>query len=469
MLTATNDASNAVVSAGVPFAPGVVRDETMIVLKDAKGVEIARDATVLARWPADGSIRSVLIALRATLGSGAAPNAVYRITWEGPKVAAPPQGLKPNPDGPVTATLPASWYSASEVSGRLVPVSADTRFATYESGIERGLTSMNPPYDSFGMNCEKTAQHRSYYDSPHAFFQRFFRSGNPQHMKRARAEAKLYRQNELRWVEGRSMAVQACQASGWTPKTPLSWDVLRRMLGQGMLDDFLATGDPEAREAVVAMGEAFRRDLPALMNGRENILEVTERNMAWTIMGIAAHYAVEQRPEIRKALEMLVDSTIAWQNRGRSGAFEHDINRPDPEECERGPHGGSPFMTSLLVDALMDYYALTRDKRIPDVVRKVAVWYERDAITSDGRAFRYLWNCVTDSEDDSSTADLNLLIVHVFGAAYALTDDKHWLVFGDKMADGGIRAMMLAAPKQWNQATRSFGRYLGYRAMGLPP
>ena len=265
------------------------------------------------------------------------------------------------------------------------------------------------------------------------------------------------------------MAVQMCQSTDWTPQKPISWDVLRRMTGQGMLDDYLLTGDPAAKEAVVAMGEAMRRNLPALMSGRENILEITERNMAWTLMGIAAHYAVDARPEIKKALELIVTRAVAWQNRGTSGAFEHDIVRPDPEECEKGPHGASPFMTSLLVDALMDYYTLTADPRVVEVVRRVAVWYEKDAITTDGKAFRYLWNCVGDGNDDSGVADLNLLIVHVFGAAYALTGDRHWITFGDKMADAGIAAMQTTNPKQWNQAARSFGRYLGYRSLGAPP
>ena len=100
---------------------------------------------------------------------------------------------------------------------------------------------------------------------------------------------------------------------------------------------------------------------------------------------------------------------------------------------------------------------------------KLADWYETKAITSDGLAFRYLWNCKTDSYDDSGVADLNLLIGHVFGAAYVLTNDKHWLTFGDTIADSGVDAMFASRPKQWDQAARSFGKYLGYRALGATP
>jgi hypothetical protein len=455
--------TDAVVSLGVPFPPGALRDASLA-LVDPFGASVPRDARILARWPADGSVRSVLVAFKATLAPGEAK--VFRLKRDAQGRAAT---IAPSPDGPFTASLPASWYAESLVTGASLPVTSDARFAAYESRLERGLAEMNPPYESHGVDCERTTNHRTYYDGPHAFFQRFARNPSPSSYRRARAEAGWYRAHELRFVDGRAMAVEVCERKDWTPARPLAWDVLRRMTGQGMLDDHLLTGDPAAREAVLAMGEALLRDLPALVDGRENTLRVTERNMAWTLMGLAAAYALEPRADLRRAMTQVVDDAIAWQAAGKSGAFEHDIARPDPEECARGPRGASPFMTSLLVDALIDYQSVTHDGRVADVVRRVATWYEKDAVTSDGRAFRYLWGCSGDPMDDSGVADLNLLIVHVFGAAYALTGDKHWLSFGDRIADSGIDAMATTNPKQWNQAARSFGRWLGYRSKALPP
>jgi len=121
------------------------------------------------------------------------------------------------------------------------------------------------------------------------------------------------------------------------------------------------------------------------------------------------------------------------------------------------------------VDGLMDYHQLTADTRVKEALRKLATWYETLAITSDKKAFRYLWNCLDDPYDDSAVADLNLLIGHVFGATYALTLDAHWLTFGDAMATSGIEAIYTKRPKQWNQTSRSFGKYLGYRSLGLAP
>ncbi len=458
------EGKDVVVSLGVPFSPGKLKDESSLALVDASGNGLARDAQVLAKWPVDGSARSVRVSFRATLGPNGAM--VVRLT---PKGRVVKDTIVPNPDGPFVATLPAQWYADSLVSGPQVPVARDTRFVRYETALERGLAEMSPTYESHGMDCEHTTNHRTYYDGPHAFFQRFLRTPSPATYRRARAESTLYRAKELRFMDGRAMAVQACERKDWTPAKPLDWSVMRRMTGQGMLDDWLLTGDPAAREAVIAMGEAFKRDLHALFTGHENTLRVTERNMGWALMGLAAYYAVDPRPDVKKAMTDVADDAFAWQALGKSGAFEHDIARPDPDECEKGPRGGSPFMTSILVDALMDYRAVTGDPRVTESVRRVAGWFEKDAVTSDLKAFRYLWGCVGDPMDDSGVADLNLLIVHVFGAAFEVTGDRHWLAFGDKLADSGIEAMSTKNPKQWNQAARAFGRYMGYRAKGLPP
>lgn len=479
-----------VVSVAVPFAPGALRDARRLRLRDGRGAAVPLRAKPLAVWPRGRSIRSALLVFRAALAPG--ERAIYTLDFgalqpgspsqradppvpQTPQAAQPSQppqasqptaldeALLPSPDGPIAAVLPPSWYAASRVCGPQLPAIDDRRFPGFESGIERALARMTPAYDTYGVSC--SGAHRTYYDGPHALYQRFLRHGDAARYRRARAEAVWYRQHELRFSPDRRLAVHVCEKADWTPAAPLSWQVLRRMLGQGMLDDYLLTGDPAAKEAVLAMGEALRLNLAALTGGKkEDVLRTTERNMAWAMMTLSSYYAIDPRPELLSALRGLADRTVAWQRQGASGAFEHDLNRADPSECERGPRGGSPFMTALLVDALMDYHALTDDPRIRDVVARAAGWLAERAITSDRRAFRYLWGCETDAYDDSGTADLNLLIVPAFGAAYALTGDPRWIDVGDALADVGVKEMRAKQPKHWNQAMRAFGRYLGYRA-----
>ncbi|AKT39334.1 beta-L-arabinofuranosidase domain-containing protein [Chondromyces crocatus] len=453
-----------VVSLGVPFPPGAIQDPSKIALRHGRGKPVPVHVQVLATWPRDGSIRSALVAFRAKVG--AKEQDLYQIIW-GPEAEAnrrPSPPLAPNPDGPITATLPASWYGQSLVSGPQVPALDDQRFPKFEQRIEQGLSTMSPAFDTLKVAC--SGQHRTYYDSPHALYQRFLRYGDAARFQRARAEALWFRGNEIRFSPDRQWAVHVCQPEGWTPEKPIGWGALRRMVSQGLLDDYLLTGDPASKEAIVAMGEALRLSIPAFKTKKEDQLLATERNMAFTMMILASYYALEPRPDVKASLDELVDRTVAWQARSSSGAFEHDVTRADPSECERGPKGASPFMTALLVDALMDVHALTGDRRIVGVVERSAKWLEEQALTSDRRAFRYLWRCETDAYDDSGTADLNLLVVPVFGAAYALTGDKRWLRTGDQLADIGVDAMRPRSPKHWSQSMRSFGRYLGYRAAG---
>jgi hypothetical protein len=464
LLDADAAVTDEVVSLGVPFPPGALDDASLLRVIDGSGAEVAAYSVGLASWPLDGSVRSALVAFRATLDSGSSD------TWTieyGALRTLDAGELAANPDGPVAATLEPSWYASSRVIGFGVPASANSAFPDWETGTEDYLADMDPPWDSYGLSCDSTSAERSYYDGPHALYQRFVHRGGAAAYRRARLEAAWYRGNELTWYDGDEVAVYSC--ADWDVESPLDWGSVRRMLGQGMLDDYLLTGDPIARAALAGLGEAFLRNLPALTSGNEVTVLVTERNMAWPMMGLASYYAIDPRPDVRDGLEQLVDLTIQWQEAGTSGAFEHDIVRPDPEECGDGPAGASPFMTSLLVDGLMDSHFLLGDERILDVVVRVAEWYRDDAITSDGVAFQYLWGCNDVDYDDSSTADLNLLISHVFGAAHFASGDESWLDFGDVMAEHGVENLYAGAPKQFSQSTRTFIKYMGYRALTRTP
>lgn len=449
----------------VPFAPGVLTDVTLLRLVDEAGEEVVVDTNVLATWPRDGSVRSVLLGFDADLSLG--EEARFELQY-GAAASTPGAAAVYARDPQSVVLVDGEWLAGSRASGPLVSEASNTRFPDFDSQVTRYLENMSPPFEDFGVSCRGTNAHRTYYDSPHTTWIYYQRAAGVERFRRAEAESQWYRDNELEWVNGRDMAVQVCQGSDWSPDDKIDWGVIRRMTGQGMLDDYLLTGNPDAREAIVAMGEAFIRSLPAQLGGRENSLRVTERNLAWTLMGVAAYYAVRPEPEVRAGLDMLLEEAVSWQAAGSTGAFEHDIVRPDPDECSDGPAGASPFMTSLLVDGLMDAHMLIDDPRIADVVEGVATWFRDDAVTPDGDAFRYLWGCASNGYEDTSS-ELNNLIVHVFGAAAWVSDDVAWLDAGDSFADAGLTALYAGRPKQWNQTVRGFSRYIGYRAAFRAP
>jgi hypothetical protein len=494
-LTLTADrgaADDDVVSLGVPFPPGALRDETQISVLDPERTAVAIHTRTLARWPADDTVRSVLVAFPATLDAGASQK--WTIEYGQPPRGGDTGSLEPNPDGPVIATLPARHYAASRVSGIILPEADNQRFEAYDDQIASSGTEK--PLQDYGLVCSGGAEHRTYYDGTHALYQRGLRSGDPAELRAAHDEAVWYRANELEWIDAdRTVAITKCEAEesgqpSWTPETrPLDWSTIRMMSGQGSLDDYLVTGDPAARQALAGFGEAYIRNLPLLEQGT---LEITERNLGWSIMGVVSYYAVDPSERVRAAADSLVTRAFDWQARGSSGALEHDINRPDPDECyggdedpNAGPRGASPFMTSLVVDGVMDWWLLTNDPRVTPFLDKLARWYERDAITTDRKAFQYLWGCMkyqydpggppvpqpdgtpnaTGDPDGFTSPELNILIAHVFGATAVVTRDRHWIEFGDSMAEAALEYMYVGTPKAWNQQNRSFGKYLGYRVL----
>jgi hypothetical protein len=467
---ADREASRAVVSLGVPFAAGARVEAARLTVVDEHGNEVPSYARTLATWPEDGSPRSILVAFRATMRAG--ESRAYRIR-EGAPCHASSGPLAPNPDGPFAAILDPRWYAASHVIGYQVAAADDTAFPAWETGLEAALASMDPPWQSYGTSCDATSGARTYYDGPHALFQRFIHRGTSEAYRRARAEATWYRDHELVWFDHGNVAVHACVPT-WDPTVPLDggsdrWVPIRRLTGQGMLDDYLLTGDPGALAAVRGIGEAFLQDLDALTTIAPVTVKATERNMGWTMLGLASDYAVTPTPALRAALDRLVAMTAAWQAEGTSGAFEHDLHYADATECRVGPRGGSPFMTAILVEGLMETWFLTHHPAIPAVVVKAATWYRDCALTTDGKAFRYLWGCEDRAYDDSSMADLNLLIAPVFGAAYFHARDPRWLDFGDAMVGHGIARMWARKPKQWSQSARALLHYMGSRALDRRP
>lgn len=451
-------ANDAVVTLGVPLPPGTLLDASLVRVRDASGAEVPAHSASLARWPGDGTQRSVLVAFRASLAQGA--SAQWRIEIGQPRTreAGP---LAANPDGPVSALLPPRWHAQSLALGFQQAGVDNADFARWETLSDGALSRMSPAWGTYGLNCASTSNHRTYYDATHAFYQRFAYRPSAASYRRAREELRWSRSNDLKWFANSTVAVFACENS-WNAATPLQWASLRRMPSQGMLDDYLLTGDPASLAAVRGLGEAFRQNLPALMARGD--LRATERNMAWVLMGLAAYRAVApDDATVGAALRTVVDDAIAWQ--AASGAFERDLNRSDPSECAVGPRGASPFMTSLLVDGLMDAYLVSGDARIGPVVVNSARWLRDSARTSNGRAFRYLWGCQSDPYDDDSTQDLNVLIAHVFGAAFFFSNDTRWLDTGDTMMNHGLDAYFGGRPKQWTQSARTATKYFGYRRL----
>ena len=108
------------ISTGVPFAPGQLKSEKDFVFMDGQGKEIPIAVKVLARWPQDLSIRSVLVQFKHPV-----EQAYEYVTfkWGVPRTLLDLPIIEPNwqySEGMIV--MPAKWLCDSEVIGEQVPM-----------------------------------------------------------------------------------------------------------------------------------------------------------------------------------------------------------------------------------------------------------------------------------------------------------------------------------------------------------
>lgn len=447
-----------VVTIGVPLGKGTFSKPEMVRVLDTNGNEVPSKTKVLAVWPQDQSIRSLLVGFPVTLDEGTGTQ------WTIEFGVAPEETLSSlvaNPNSAVTALLPPNWYASSRTFGMQAKAPLGGNFGVWGEALETNLENMSPGWRDYGVACETGDRDRTFYDTPHALYQRFIANGDADSYRRAREEVIWYRENNLKWSHENEVAVYKC-TEDYNPTVALTPKAMRYSVARGLADDYLITGDPASLTALQGIGEAFVRNAAAMHTNGAQHLRSTERNLAFAIYALTAYYSIDQSVRVKSALDLAVDLAISWQNETTSGAFEHDLTI-DPEECGLGT-GGSPFMTSLLVDALMDAWLVTNDSRISDAVIDAASWLRYSAIRPDGEAFQYLVGCEdTDyATDDWVPRDLNLAISHVFTAAGFFSGESDWVDFAQTMVGHGLSGSHFGTPKHWTLSGQTYWRLTGY-------
>ena len=446
----------ALVSTGVPFAPGQLRSERDLRFLRA-GQELALATQVLARWPQDGSIRSVLVQFRLPLAQHADD---VMMSWGQPRAT---QDLELTP---VTWTqpqawllLPAYWLCESQVIGAQVPLYGHP-FAQYDEHFRQFYPARrdDPPQGDIRTD--------GYYSTPHVFYQLYVRSGDPDVFLAARKELLAYREQEI-------------IHEGPERGRHITYTQTRYLYVEALADDYLLTGDPRSREVAKTMVEYMTRVFPPSKafypHGASNFW--TEREAAFPFLGVLYYYEMTGEPAYRKLADdymaQLYRTQQEWPARG---GFIHNLYAHDTSEGARpDEYGGSPFMTGLLLEAVIEYHRLTGDETAARSIVLALDWLMHEGLAGDGDTFLYL---TADSyHDEPGQPDLNMLIVHAFGYGYQLSGfiRTDYLELGTRLFQRGIQDAYLGKRKHFNQNYRSSGHFLAYIASAtaapgaLPP
>ena len=431
------------VSSGVPFAPGQLTDEKNLCILDLNGNETSIAAKVLARWPFDNSIRSLLVQFPIRIEHN------YKtviMRWGRPRASADLQLTEASPDMPdASFALPAGYLCGSKIMGEQVPVGRQP-FPKYDGNIEKYLPGyIDKPYDP-------DTRASGYYDKTHVLYQIYVRTGDIDYFIAARRNAILYRENEV---------IKDGPERGRNVLYPET----RYIYVQAMADDYLLTGDERSLCMAGFMAEYLKKNYPpekAFFPAKAKNFW-TERNAAFPLIGMMTYYEISGDKEYLKACNEIVKNLYRTQMQwpGRGG-FIHNLYSHDPEEGARpDEYGGSPFMTGLLLEGIVKYHYYTGSDVAKRSIFNALDWLMNEAVAPSGDAFVYT---TADVNKDEGHPDLNMLIVHAFGYGYKISGYTRtdYLELGKKIFDCGANNARLGDWKHFNQNYRSSGHFLAY-------
>ena len=437
------DRSTALVSSGVPFAPGQLFSERNIaILLDGQDLSIG--TKVLAQWPQDGSIRSVLVQFPLRMDAAQQP---VTLQWGRPRSTKDVPVHLVDWDFPeALMLLPARWLCDSQVIGEQVPLYGH-KFSAYDERLAKFYPKRRDD--------PKTGDIRNdgYYSTPHVFYQLYVRSGDLDMFIAARRELLAYRDQDI--------VLEGPRRGGHK-----TYRETRYVYVEALADDYLLTGDERSRTVASYMAEYLTSRFPVerAFSPHGSTAFWTEREAAFPFLGVLAYYEISGDDAFRRIADAymtnLYNTQLAWPGRG---GFIHNLYAHDPTEHGRPDEwGGSPFMTGLLLEAVVQYHRLTGSETAAASLFLALDWLMGEALAPDGASFRYL--TADYYRHKNGSPDLNLLIAHAFGYGYKISGYTRadYAAFGEKIFTRGVQGASLEDRKHFNQNYRSSGHFLAY-------
>ncbi|HYO81335.1 MAG TPA: hypothetical protein VES20_08050, partial [Bryobacteraceae bacterium] len=441
--TYAGDGPANLVSNAIPFKPGALLDSRNLrVLDDA--AEVPLGTQVLATWPQDGSVRSLLVQFNAPVAKNytieigrsrtTADTAILPVTWDLPQRVL---------------TLPAVYLSESLIFWEQKPL-GESGFPAWDAK----QTSFYSLIQTVGTSpCARDDQ---YYDAITTTYQLYARTGDLKYLVNARRWALHHRRDQI-YLSGANIGHPQC-SGGYVNNS-------RYAFPQGLVQDYFMFGDEEARRASGVIVDNFFMDSSRdswwykAPNTRGSW---TEQEAAFALIGIMAHYEATNDARYLEFARARVASLHRMQMENGGKAWVHNLYDHDPAEgCSTADSGSSPWMSGLLLEGVIKYHKLTGDALAREsVLMAVADIRARYVATGlyAGRSLVYL-GC---SNHRDGTPDFDNLIAHAFGYAYHLTGDAALKDFGTAIFNTSVADGLTGTHKEYDQQFRSSGHFVAY-------
>jgi hypothetical protein len=441
------------VSNAIPFKPGVVNDARNVRILDGM-VEVPVAIQVLGRWPNDSSIRSLLVQFNApmvtatkqyTLEVGLARRTVdasiIPVSWDVPQRVF---------------TLPPTYLSDSLIAWEQKPL-GQPGFAAWDQKQLQYYGRIENPGIS---NCARNDQ---YYDAITTTYQLYVRTGDVKYLINARRWALHHRRDQI-YLTGANIGHPQC-TGGYLNNT-------RYTFPQGLVQDYFMFGDEEDKRVSTLVVDNF------YMNSSWNWWWYkapntrgfwTEREPAFALIGVLAQYEATNDVRYLNFAREKITLLHRMQTENGRRAWVHNLYDHDPAEgCSATTYGSSPWMSGLLLEAVVKYHKLTADstarEAIVMAVDDLSARYVATSGSFAGRSFIYL-GCT--SAYNEGTPDLDNLISHAYGYAWKLTGNNAYRTIGQALFNTAVADGYAGAHKQYDQQFRSSGHFVAY--VSSPP
>ena len=353
---------------------------------------------------------------------------------------------------PPLATADPRWYCDSKAFYDVAPRNTE-RFKLYEEAIDRNIeeyAARRERQHDFGMlnygdwyGERGTNWGNIEYDTQHAFFLEYIRSGNP-HAFFLGEVTELHNRDvdTVQWSEdprqiGAVYVHQMCHVGEYYDKPvpgslgfPRGGYTVSHAWVEGHFGHYFLTGDRRSYETGVAVADFFiRKQLGRPYNFS------TCRTPGWHLIMLASAYAATNDSYYLNAAKVVVEQVLetqekkprplpAYQAVGRKPFQVGGWSRmmvPGHCHCEPRHRGNAGFMVAVLLSGLKYYHDVTGDERVKECIIRGAHYFLDETYSDEVHGFRY-----TSCPKTGYRAGASPLMVEGIARAYLWTKDERF-------------------------------------------
>jgi hypothetical protein len=402
------------VSFAIPFPPGVLKEARLIRVHGPAGEELPVFTKELVPWRLDnkeGTVRSVLVQFECPVAAGETKkiNVHYGAAGQTRATAVPVTETmveSTGQSGPnIWAVLPASWMCNSWVVGPQLPVSANANLPEYDKCAERSFDKQLSVMSSMKGS-------PWLFDRTTSIYKMYVRTGELKYLKAATHCAHFVRNNSAE--------------SG-------KFNMSRKFMlvyprAQGI--QYMFSGDPRSLSMLQAQSKYFDRiATERWAKYVPNKGMWTERNAAYAWSALVYAYEIIGGEDLWKRMVMYADRLYEHQSnppdgKPADGSWRHRWAQHDGSEANF-EGGSSAWMTALLLDPMFEYWLLSGDERVPEMVTRWCEFLVAKGLNPAGTKAWYVINALDGGgSHDSSMEQHNIEMAYMLAMGTYFSTDK---------------------------------------------